>query len=418
MDGTTPGIDSVVGIVTSHEPAPEDSRAAAGERRRARDLARARTALAEALLGHPQAVAFAVRVLETWLHRGHGVRRAWLVDLPLPDDIDAVIRALHDEVGCQRRSRSTSLDVPLTVTVALGRLPWSGAWQIAVLDGLDDAAVADDVRRLAARWVAERNAVVETHVGLVRHVVQRHRWAAGPRREDLIQEAHLALCRAVERFDPDRGARFSSYAVPVIRHALAEYIRRMGSGWAVPRLSLPMIAEGSPPRSGAMGGRGTGRSSGLLSLDAPLDDGGSLAERLTDTEGLGPDLAAVRVLERERLRDALRTLPIETEAIVSLHWGLDGSAARSVHAVARQVGRTPAEVAAVVRDALRTLRSLITTGPRGDRAAADQGTGCVAADPRPSALTESPAPLSARVPGRGELMRNGVTGRACAPLPQ
>jgi hypothetical protein len=102
---------------------------------------------------------------------------------------------------------------------------------------------------------------------------------------------------------------------------------------------------------------------------------------------------------------------------VSLHWGLDGSASRSVHAVARQVGRTPAEVATVVRDALRTLRSLITTGPRGDRAAADWEHRMRRGNPRPSALPE-PGAVARGVLGRGELIRKGVTGRACAPTPQ
>jgi hypothetical protein len=128
------------------------------------------------------------------------------------------------------------------------------------------------------------------------------------------------------------------------------------------------------------------------------------------------DLAAALVLEHERLWEALRALPVEVEEIVTLHWGLDGSASRSVHAVARQVGRTPAEVGAVVRDALRTLRSLITMWPHEDRAAAGQGALRFAAEAAGS--PGAPGPLSARVPGRGELMRNGVTGRACATIPQ
>ena len=129
--------------------------------------------------------------------------------------------------------------------------------------------MADDVRGLAARWVAKRNAFIEAHVGLVRHVVNRHGWSAGVSRDDLIQEGLLAMCRAVERFDPDRGARFSSYAVPVIRHAIAQHVRRMGSGPGTRGLARSMIVGVSPTHSVPTNGAGRLRRPASLSLDAP-----------------------------------------------------------------------------------------------------------------------------------------------------
>jgi hypothetical protein len=54
----------------------------------------------------------------------------------------------------------------------------------------------------------------------------------------------------------------------------------------------------------------------VQSLDAPFEDGDSLAEQLADTKTPGPNLAAGGRLERERLRDALREIPAEVAEIV------------------------------------------------------------------------------------------------------
>jgi RNA polymerase sigma factor (sigma-70 family) len=365
VDSSAHTTDSLVGLVGSCDRLQPEADPAVRERLRALDLARARVALAEGLFVHPRPVGAAVRVLETWLHRDRVLRRAFLVDVPPPAEIVGVIERIHGEIGCQRHRYPTSVDVTLELTAALAGLPWSGEWLIVVLDGIPDRAIGDDVRGLAARWVAERNGFLEAHLGLVRHVVNRHGWSAGAPREDLIQEAYLALCRAVERFDPDRGARFSSYAVPVIRHAIAQYVRRMGSGPGTPGLARSTIVGVSPAQSLRTNGAGRPRRPAPLSLDAPLDDGETLADRLTDPDILWPDLAAAGALEHERLREALGSLPAEIQKIVILHWGLDGSVCRPVHTVAREIGRTPAEVRTLLQNALGFLRNRVTAAADG-----------------------------------------------------
>jgi RNA polymerase sigma factor (sigma-70 family) len=383
------------------------------ERARAESLAQARTALAVAVLTEPGGRTACLRILEPLVHRGRLRGTALLLERPVPAWVEGHVLALHAQAGCQRRAPDPPLTHPQELTEALGRLPWSGEWLIVVVDRMLGGAMADDVRRVAARWVAERNAFIEAQVGLVRHVVNRHGWSAGVPREDLIQEAHLALCRAVERFDPDRGARFSSYAVPVIRHAMAQYIRRMGFGPGTARLVLPTISATSPLMSGPTDSAGRRRFPAPLSLDMPLDDGESLADRLADNESPGPDLAAALVLDRERLRDALRALPVEVKEIVALHWGLDGSAGRSVHAVAGHVGRTPAEVESVIREALRVLRGLVTSSSDGGRASPVRGALPIEASPRRSArrppwsaaLEASPGPRTSREGGHKTSLR-------------
>jgi RNA polymerase sigma factor (sigma-70 family) len=363
------------------------------------------------VLVHPRTIAAAVRVLETWLHRDRVLRRAFLLDVPPPAEIVGVIERIHTGIGCQRRRHPAELDVTLDLTAALARLPWSGEWLIVVLDGIPDGALGDDVRGLAARWVAKRNAFLEAHSGLVRHVVNRHGWSAGVSREDLIQEGQLALCRAVERFDPDRGARFSSYAVPVIRHAIAQYVRRMGSGPRTPGLARSAIVGASPVQTVPTNGASRPRRPAPLSLDAPLDDGETLADRLTDPDSLRPDSAAAGALEQERLREALRGLPAEIQKIVILHWGLDGSICRPVHAVAREMGRTPAEVRTLLQDALGFLRNRVT-------AAAAEGPWGTRVPPWVCAPSNGHhRPAGGALSGSATAFRNGDADRVFAPIP-
>jgi RNA polymerase sigma factor (sigma-70 family) len=327
------------------------------ERAHALALAAARAALAGEVLGEPEGVAAALRTLEALAHHGRLRGRALLLERPAPGWVASHVGALHERAGCRRRTTWTvPRDDHAGLSEAVLRLPWSGEWLVRVSDGFPEKAVSH-VSPLAAAWQAERNAFVEAHVGLVEFIVRRRGSITGIAREDLIQEGLLALCRAVERYDPDRGARFSSYAVPVIRHAVAQYVRRMGFGLGAPR---PPGLVSVPPSSSATNPAEPGRPPASVSLDAPLDDGGALADRLADTERPGPDLSAARALDRERLRNALRKLPVQAEAIVTLHWGLDGLAPRSVHAVARSVGSTPAEVEATLRGALGVLRDLVT----------------------------------------------------------
>lgn len=363
---------------------------------RAETLARLRAALAVAVLAEPQGRTACLRILEPLVHHGRLRRTALLLERPVPVWVEGHVLALHARAGCRRRAVDPPLTHPPELREALNQLPWSGEWLVLVADRMLGPAVADEVRGTATRWVAERNAFIEAHAGLVRYIVNRHGAMTGVPRADLIQEASLALCRAVERFDPERGVRFSSYAVPVIRHAIAQYVRRMGFRAGSLSPARPLVIGVSSPHTLPTNGTGTLGPPAALALDAPFEDGESLGERLADTETPGPDVAAALALAREGLRDALRALPAEVAEIVVLHWGLDGGARRSLPAVARQVGRAPAEVRQAIRDALGVLQRRVAASFEG------QGTPRVQGGPRilpRLSGSAGPAPVPGRSPG-------------------
>jgi len=79
-----------------------------------------------------------------------------------------------------------------------------------------------------------RDHLIERHEGLVRHVANSYRDAGVPY-GDLVGVGHIGLVNAVDRFDPERGTKFATFAVPTIRGELRRYFRDATWGMRVPR---------------------------------------------------------------------------------------------------------------------------------------------------------------------------------------
>ncbi len=79
-----------------------------------------------------------------------------------------------------------------------------------------------------------REHLIRRHEGLVRHVVKDY-VGGGESYEDLYSVGMLGLINAVDRFDPDRGNRFATFAVPTIRGEIRRYFRDKTWSIRVPR---------------------------------------------------------------------------------------------------------------------------------------------------------------------------------------
>ena len=90
------------------------------------------------------------------------------------------------------------------------------------------AELFDRWQRYADR--AARDELIERFLPLARKLARRYIPSSEPY-EDLVQVASLGLVKAVERFDPDRGFAFTSFAVPTIVGELKRYFR--DTGWAL-----------------------------------------------------------------------------------------------------------------------------------------------------------------------------------------
>ncbi len=98
------------------------------------------------------------------------------------------------------------------------------ALEDALFAELHDACTSD-VRRSTIR-----DELVAMHMPLVKHIARRYADRGEPM-DDLVQAGSVGLIKAVDRFEPQRGAAFSSYAVPTIVGAIRRYFR--DSTWTV-----------------------------------------------------------------------------------------------------------------------------------------------------------------------------------------
>jgi RNA polymerase sigma-B factor len=94
-------------------------------------------------------------------------------------------------------------------------------------------------RELFARYVRQRDdesldALVRRFLPLAQRLAQRYSHLNEPL-DDLVQVASLALVKAIQRFDPDRGTAFASYAIPSILGELKRHFRDHGWDLHVPR---------------------------------------------------------------------------------------------------------------------------------------------------------------------------------------
>jgi RNA polymerase sigma-B factor len=100
---------------------------------------------------------------------------------------------------------------------------------------------------LFRRWQHDRDPsareqLVHMHLGLARRLASRYARTQEPL-EDLVQVASLGLIKAVDRFDPDRGVAFATFAVPTILGELKRHFRDTGWSIHVPRKIQELVLK-------------------------------------------------------------------------------------------------------------------------------------------------------------------------------
>jgi RNA polymerase sigma-B factor len=222
---------------------------------------------------------------------------------------------------------------------------------------------ADDPRRAELR-----DAVVRAHLGLVEHLARRYEGRGEPL-DDLVQVGTIGLLKAVDRFDPTRGASLASYAVPTILGEIRRHFRDRGWAVRVPRrlqeLSRTLTEVrgtltqelGRAPTVGELADR-TGLDpetvlEGLESAGAyatvPLEpgpDGGEPWLRVDDD-------ALTGVENREALRPLLAALPARERRIIALRFVRGMSQSQ----IAEQVGLSQMHVSRLLARSLATMRA-------------------------------------------------------------
>lgn len=225
---------------------------------------------------------------------------------------------------------------------------------------------------------ALRAYLVERHEGLVRHVAREY-LASGEAYEDIVSVGHVGLIHAVDRFDPERGNKFATFAVPTIKGEIRRYFRDRTWGVRVPRRvqELSLRARKASEVLSQQKGRSptyaelavelgvgeedvieaieVGRQYELLSIDAMTSDnqgeeGVSEADRMG-----GVDPAMDEIGDRDQVARALRQLPDRERVIVFLRYFHD----LSQQEVGDRLGISQMHVSRLQHRALTRLRHIL-----------------------------------------------------------
>ncbi|ELP64025.1 RNA polymerase sigma factor SigF [Streptomyces turgidiscabies] len=224
----------------------------------------------------------------------------------------------------------------------------------------------------SAEYAELRNRLVRMHLPLVEHLARRFRNRGEPL-DDLTQVATIGLIKSVDRFDPDRGVEFSTYATPTVVGEIKRHFRDKGWAVRVPRrlqelrLSLTTATaelsqlHGRSPtvhelaeklgisEEEVLEGLESANAYSTLSLDVPDTDDESPA--VADTLG-SYDEALEGVEYRESLKPLLEDLPPREKRILLLRFF--GNMTQSQ--IAQEVGISQMHVSRLLARTLAQLR--------------------------------------------------------------
>jgi RNA polymerase primary sigma factor len=245
---------------------------------------------------------------------------------------------------------------------------------------LDACEEKDLARRAREGDGRARQKLIESNLRLVISIAKKYR-GRGVLFEDLIQEGNAGLIRAVEKFDPEMGNRFSTYATWWIRQAVTRAVADHARTVRLPAhvvdaiyrlrraenaLSLELGRDateeelverlGVKPEE-ARRLREVGQPISSINARINTDESSEMGELLPD-ERSGDDYTRVEVGQWEMaLVEAVRSLPEREARIIEMRHGLDGSDTRTLREVSEELGISQERARQVEIKALRTIRT-------------------------------------------------------------
>lgn len=240
---------------------------------------------------------------------------------------------------------------------------------------------------------AARDQMIKANLRLVVKIARDYEGMGVPLL-DLISEGNLGLIKGVERFDPKKGAKLSTYAAWWIKQNIRLALVNQSKTIRLPvhvvdrlthlrraEVKLRETLEREPTDEELAAevqldvrrvrlSRQAARAP--ISLDAPLDEGAStFAEVVADAEAAAPFDALIQQTDARRLREVFGVLTGREKTILSLRFGLEDDRARTLEEIGQKLDLTRERIRQIQEQALGKLRARMSQGD-GEVAEADQ----------------------------------------------
>ena len=262
-----------------------------------------------------------------------------------------------------------SIDDPVRMYLKeIGRVPLLTAEEEVALAKQMEAGDEEAQRRLA-----------EANLRLVVSIAKRY-VGRGMLFLDLIQEGNLGLIKAVEKFDYNKGYKFSTYATWWIRQAITRAIADQARTIRIPvhmvetinkliRVQRQLLQElgrdPAPEEIAEVMEISVERVREIMkiaqepvSLETPIgeEEDSHLGDFIEDHDAPAPAEVASFMLLKEQLEEVLDTLTAREEKVLRLRFGLDDGRARTLEEVGQNFGVTRERIRQIEAKALRKLR--------------------------------------------------------------
>jgi RNA polymerase primary sigma factor len=293
----------------------------------------------------------------------------YLEDIPDLEDINSEIVESPEDMEKMLVQEGLAIDDPVRMYLKeIGRVP--------LLDGEQEIALAE---KMAKNDALAKETIIAANLRLVVSIAKRY-VGRGMFFLDLIQEGNLGLIKAVEKFDYQKGYKFSTYATWWIRQAITRAIADQARTIRIPvhmvetinkvnkvskQLHQDLGHEASPEEVAIEMNMSVDKVRDIMkiaqepvSLEMPIgeEDDSHLGDFISDDNAPAPAEAASYTLLREQLCEVLHTLTAREEHVLKLRFGLEDGRTRTLEEVGKVFNITRERIRQIEAKALRKLR--------------------------------------------------------------